>query len=173
MSRTATCIWRVDAALVLALDEHLGPPVDSYLNGSQTWITDAGPGDVALEWRLHPVAGYQLARDLSHYDLWEQVIGALSAGTDPDSLTLGTEARTLRSLWDGLECFAAFGDDLEPAPLAHAATTALGRAPDAVGLVDHESIGAAWEHAKGATSIVEMVFAELKSSSRRGDVDDA
>ena len=44
MPRTATCVWRADAALVLALDEHLGPPVDSYLNGSQTWITDDGPG---------------------------------------------------------------------------------------------------------------------------------
>ena len=173
MSRTATCVWRVDAGLVLALDEHLGPPVDSYLNGSQTWITDDGPGGIALEWRLHPVAGYQIPRDLSHYDLWEQVIGALSAGTDPDSLTLGTEARTLRSLWDGLECFAAYGDDLEPAPLAQAATTALDRGPDAVGLVDHESIGAAWEQAKGATSIVEMVFAELKSSSRKAGADDA
>jgi hypothetical protein len=163
MSRTATCIWRVDAALVLALDEHLGPPVDSYLNGSQTWITDDGPGGAGLEWRLHPVAGYRLPRGLSHYELWEQVAVALSAGADPDALTLGDEARTLRSLWDGLECYAAYGDDLEPAPLAQAATTALDRAPDAAGLVDHEAIGTEWEHAKRATSIVEMVFAELKS----------
>ena len=50
MARTATCVWRVDAPLVLALDEHLGPPVDSYLNGSQTWITDDGPGAESLEW---------------------------------------------------------------------------------------------------------------------------
>jgi hypothetical protein len=164
MSRTATCAWRVDAALVLALDERLGPPVDSYLNGSQTWITDDGPGECALEWRLHPVAGYRLPRGLSHYDLWEQVVGALSAETDPDALILGAEPRTLRSLWDGLECFAAYGDELEPAPLARAATAALGRLPDAAGLVDHEAIGAAWEQAKGATSLVEMVFAELKST---------
>src|SRR6185437_8070940 len=102
--------------LVLALDEHLGPPVDSYLNGSQTWITDDGPGEIGLEWRLHPVAGYRLPRDLSHYDLWEQVVGALSVGPDP------------------------------------------------AGLVDHDAIGTAWEHAHGATSIVEMVFAELKST---------
>jgi hypothetical protein len=163
MSRTATCIWRVDAALVLALDERLGPPVDSYLNGSQTWITDDGPGEVGLEWRLHPVAGYRLPRDLSHYDLWEQVVAELSAGVEPDSLALGAEARTLQSLWDGLECYAAYGDDLEPAPLAQAATTALGRPPDAAGLVDHEVIGAAWEQADGATSIVEMVFAALRS----------
>jgi hypothetical protein len=166
MSRTATCIWRVDAPLVLALDERLGFPVDSYVNGSQTWISDDGPGGVGLEWRLHPVAGYRLPRDLSHYDLWEQVVSALSDGTDPDSLTLGRDARTLRSLWDGLECFAAYGDELEPAPLAQAATAALGRAPDAAGLVDHDAIGTAWEQAKGATSIVEMVFAELKGGTR-------
>ena len=164
MSRTATCIWRVDADLLLALDEHLGPPVDSYVNGSQTWITDDGPGEVGLEWRLHPVAGFRLPRDLSHYDLWEQVVSALSVGVDADSLTFGSEARTLHSLWDGLECFAAYGDDVEPAPLAQAATIALGRAPDATGLVDHEAIGTAWERAKGTTSIVEMVFAELKST---------
>ena len=92
-------------------------------------------------------------------------MAALSVGADPDALTLGTEARTLRSLWDGLECYAAYGDDIEPAPLAQAATDSLGRAPDAAGLVDHEEIGSAWEHAHGATSIVEMVFAELKSTS--------
>ena len=45
----------------------------------------------SLEWRLHPVAGYRLPRDLSHYDLWEQVVAALSAGVDPDALTLGSE----------------------------------------------------------------------------------
>jgi hypothetical protein len=166
MSRTATCVWRVDADLVLALDEHLGPPVDSYLNGSQTWITDDGPGGVSLEWRLHPVAGYRLPPDLSHYELWEQVVSALSAGADPDGLTLGAGSRTLRSLWDGLECFAPYGDDLEPAPLAQAVTAALGRGPDAAGMVDHDAIGSAWEHAKGATSIVEMLFAELKGGSR-------
>jgi hypothetical protein len=165
MSRTATCVWRVDAELVLSLDARLGPPVDSYVNGSQTWITDDGPAGVALEWRLHPVAGFRQPRDLSHYDLWEQVVASLSVGVDPDALTLGTEARTLRSIWDGLESFAAYGDDLEPAPLAQAATAALGRAPDAAGLVDHEAIGTAWEHTKGSTSIVEMVFAELKSTT--------
>jgi hypothetical protein len=45
-----------------------------------------------------------------------------------------------------------------------AATAAIERPPDAVGLIDHERIGTAWEDARGTTSIVEMVFAELKSA---------
>jgi hypothetical protein len=163
MSRTATCVWRVDPALLLALDERLGPPVDSYLNGSQTWLAEVGPGDVALEFRLHPVAGYRLPSGMSHYDLWEQVVAALSGDAAAGELALGEETRALSSLWDGLECFAAYGDELEPAPLAAAAGEAVGRAPDAAGLVDHNRIGSAWEHAQGTVSIVDMLFAELGS----------
>jgi len=164
MSRTATCVWRVDPALVLALDERLGPPVDSYLNGSQTWLAEVGPGDVALEFRLHPVAGYRLPEGMSHYDLWEQVVAALSGErADAAAVQLGTETRALTSLWDGLECFAAYGDELEPAPLASAAGEAVGRAPDAAGLVDHLRIGSEWERAQGSLSIVDMLLTELSS----------
>ena len=60
MSLSASCVWRVQADLVLALDAQLGPPVDSYVNGTQTWLTEDGPGGVALEWRLHPVAEYRV-----------------------------------------------------------------------------------------------------------------
>src|SRR5262249_58408238 len=54
--RTASAVWRSSPELVLALDEHFGPPVDSYVNGSQTWLLDNGPGGVTLEWRFGPVA---------------------------------------------------------------------------------------------------------------------
>ena len=149
-------MWRVDPSLVLALDEHLGPPVDSYVNGTQSWLTDDGPGDATLEWRLHPVAGYRTPDSLSHYDLWEHVVGQLSGGA-------ADSTPPLASLWEGLECFAAYDAEPEPAPLAQAATDALGRAPDASGLVDHERIGAAWEQAKGEVSIIEMLLAELRT----------
>jgi hypothetical protein len=159
--RVASTVWRVSPELVLALDEQLGPPVDSYVNGTQTWLTDNGPNREALEWRLHPVARYRQPAGLSHYDLWEQVVSQLSRGGDPDRLELGDEARSLRTLWDGLECFAAYGDDLEPAPLAAAAGDALGRPPDAAGLVDHTAIGDAWERSKGAASIVGLLSEQL------------
>src|SRR5437867_4336004 len=64
-ARTPTALWLVDAELVVALDARLGPPIDSYLIGSQTWLTPDGPGGIELEWRLHPVAGYQTPGGLS------------------------------------------------------------------------------------------------------------
>jgi hypothetical protein len=156
----ATTVWRISPQLVLALDGQLGAPVDSYVNGSQTWFTEVEGGSV-LEWRLHPTAGYRLPKALSHYDVWDTVTDQLGAGADPGALSLGAETRPLDGLWDGLECFPAHGDDLEPANLAAAATAALGLAPEAAGLVDHESIGDAWERARGGVSIVSLLLEQL------------
>lgn len=156
----ATTVWHIRPEIVAALDDQLGPPVDSYVNGSQTWFTEV-KGDVVLEWRLHPVAGYRAPEGLSHYDLWETVVAELAAGTDPDGLKLGSETRALATLWDGLECFPAHADDLEPATLSAAAIAALGRPPDAAGLVDHTQIGDAWERSRGAVSIVGLLFTQL------------
>jgi hypothetical protein len=160
--RTASAVWRSSPELVLALDEHFGPPVDSYVNGSQTWLLDDGPGGVTLEWRLHPVASYRPPAELSHYDLWERVVGQLRAGGDPGALALGEERRALDSLWEGLEAFAAYGDEVEPATLGQAASAAVGRPPDAVGLVDHDRVGDAWERARGDVSIVGLLLEELR-----------
>jgi hypothetical protein len=165
VSRIATCVWSVDGGLLLALDERLGPPVDSYVNGTQSWLTDDGPGGATLEWRLHPVAGYRIPRGMSHYDIWEQTIAAYSRDPGVDAIALGTERRALDTLWDGLECFAAYDDDLEPAVLARAASDALQHPPDLTGLVDHDRIGAAWEHNGGSVSIVAMLVEELRGGS--------
>lgn len=162
MGRTAaTTAWRIRPEVVLALEDRFGEPTDSYVNGSQTWLFDHGPNDVTLEWRLHPVASYAGPRGLSPYELWETVVAALAAGADPDALALGQETRPLTSLWDGLECFAAHGDDVEPAVLAERATELLGIAPDGAGLVDHDRIGNAWEQARGRVSVVDLLFDQL------------
>jgi hypothetical protein len=160
---TASAVWRASPELVLALDERLGQPVDSYVNGSQTWLLDNGPGGVTLEWRLHPVAAYRAPTALSHYDLWEQVVAQLTAGADPGALVLGEDRRAVDSLWEGLEAFAAYDDEIEPATLAQAAGEVLGRAPDAAGLVDHERIGDTWERARGGVSIVSLLLEELRA----------
>jgi hypothetical protein len=157
--RTSTTVWTISAELVLALDEHLGLPVDSYVNGSQTWLTEVD--DTTLEWRLHPVAGYRIPKPLSHYDIWEAVVDGLRAGSDQHALRLGDEIRPLTSLWDGLECFAAYGEELEPKRLSALATTLLTLAPMRIGQVDHDAIGDAWEARRGEVSIVALLLEQL------------
>ncbi len=161
MPRVATAVWTISPELVLALDAQLGPPVDSYVNGSQTWLVEAEP--VTLEWRLHPVAAYRAPAGVSPYDLWETVVAQLSAHGDPHALRLGTEARPLTSLWDGLECYAAYGDDVEPQQLVTSTSALLERSPDRFGLVDHDAVGDEWERTGGAVSIVALLLAQLQT----------
>ena len=59
MERVPSCVWRISAELVIALDARFGEPVDAYVNGSQTWLRDDGPGGETIEWRLHPVPVYE------------------------------------------------------------------------------------------------------------------
>lgn len=145
----------------MALDERFGPPVDSYVNGSQTWIAGNGPGGATLEWRLHPVAGYVTPTGASHYDVWESVATALAGGADPGAVPVGDGSRAITALWDGLECFPAYDDEMEPGPLAASATEALGIPPDATGMVDHDLIGDTWERARGRTSVIDALLDQL------------
>jgi hypothetical protein len=148
-------VWRASPALIVALDERFGEPTDAYVNGSQTWLRDDGPAGVTLQWRLHPVAAYQRPEDLDIYEVFSAVALALGTGGDLPA--------PLESLWDGLEAFPAYEDEIEPAPLAAAVEVALGIEPDASGLVDHEAVGDAWERSRGQMSIVDALLAELSS----------
>jgi hypothetical protein len=142
--------------LIVALDERFGEPTDAYVNGSQTWLRDDGPGGVTLEWRLHPVAGYRRPPTSDVYEIFGAVALALGIGEEPPA--------PLELLWDGLEAFPAYDDDeVEPAPLSAAVSDALGIEPDSVGLVDHDRIGEAWERAGGKLSVVDALFRELTS----------
>jgi len=163
--RTGSAVWTCSAELVLALADHLGFPTDNYLNGTHTWLADRGPGGATIEWRLHPVAAYRAPEGLSHYDLWDLVVDQLRGGVDPGALTLGEERRALVSLWDGLEVFAAYGDELEPAVLAGIGAEVLGGPPAAAGLVDHARIGEAWERAGRGVSIVSLLLEELRAEA--------
>ena len=145
-----TCVWRARPEVVVALDERFGPPVDAYVNGSQVWLRERG---LTIEWRLHPVAGFRPPEGTGTYDLFEVTADAVARGRPgPAPLDL---------LWDGLEAFPAYGDEVEPAILAAACTDDLGLAPDAAGLVDHERIGDEWESTRGRVSIVEALLGQL------------
>ena len=149
----AACLWRVSPALILALDDRFGEPVDAYVNGAQVWLRDDGPGGAALEWRLHPVADFRRPAGLTHDDLLEVVVYGLRTGVELPA--------PVDSLWDGLEAFPGYGDEVEPAPLAAACTAALGLAPDLFGVVDHDRVGDDWERSGGRTSIVQALAAQL------------
>ena len=153
MSRTASCVWRLTPELVVALDDRFGEPVDAYVNGSQVWIRDDGPGGITLEWRLHPIAGYERPPTMGTYDVFPVTAAALVAGDTPSV--------PAAALWDGLEAFAAYDDEVEPAPLRAACVEALGLEPDGCGLVDHESIGDAWEHTGGKVSVISALLDQL------------
>jgi hypothetical protein len=148
-----TCVWRASAELVRRLDDAFGPPLDTYVNGSQVWLREDGPGGLVVEWRLHPVAGYRRPPGVATEEVFELVAAALATDREPPA--------PLEQLWDGLEAFAAYGDEVEPAGLAAACAEALGRAPDAAGLVDHDRLGDAWERAGGGISLLEALLAEL------------
>ena len=148
-----TCVWKASPELLLALDGRFGEPVDTYVNGSQVWLRDDGPGGVALEWRLHPVPGYRRPPGLATEEVFDVVTAALGAGAEPPA--------PLERLWEGLEAFAAYDDEVEPATLAAACTESLGMAPDAAGVADHDAIGDGWERSGGATSIVAALLDQL------------
>ena len=142
--------------VLIALDRQLGQPVDSYVNGAQTWLREDGPGGEMLEWRLHPVAGFTRPDGVGIHELFEVV--ALAVGTG------GPPIAPPHQLWDGLEAFPAYADEasaLEPMRLAEVCTAVLGIVPDSSGMVDHEPIAAAWEAADGQHSILTAIFEQL------------
>ncbi len=155
---TSTCVWRTTDELVVALDRRFGEPTDAYVNGSQVWLRDDGPQGMPIEWRLHPVAGYDRPPGVETHDVFPTVALALASDSDglPDTALVDPSA-----LWDGLEAFPAYGDEIEPAPLHAVVTAALGIGPDGCGLVDHQAIADEWERSRGHVSIVERLLTAL------------
>lgn len=147
------CVWRITPELLIALEGQFGEPTDAYVNGSQVWLRDDGPGEATLEWRLHPVSGFKRPPKVGTHEVFETIVFALRAGEAPLAAP--------DALWDGLEAFPGFGDETEPALLAQACTTALGIAPDGFGMVDHQSVGDSWEATQGRYSVIDALFSQL------------
>jgi hypothetical protein len=154
---TPTCLWLATPELLVTLDGTFGEPVDCYVNGSQVWLRDDGPGGTTVEWRLHPVAGYQRPAGIDTYEVFSTVALAFGTGSRPPA--------PLEQLWDGLEAFPAYGDETEPALLTAATTAAIGLVPDASGLVDHTTVGDQWERSGRGISIIEALLSQLRPPS--------
>jgi hypothetical protein len=161
---TPSAVWRATPALVERLDEHLGPPLDAYVRGWQVWLEAVGPQGETLEWRLHPPAGFRMPRGIDHNDLFDLVLQALAEAEAPaqDPLPLGRERLPLARVWEVLEVFPAFGDDIEPRALARSAAAALGGwPPDVAGRADHDRLGDLWKGARGAFSVGAALLDQL------------
>ena len=152
-SLTSSCLWRTRAEVIIALQNKLGEPLDAYVNGSQVWLREDGPNEITLEWRLHPVANYVRPPSMSTLEVFTSVAFRLLNEAD---MAVAPE-----TLWGGLECFVAFDEEVEPIVLASAAHNVLGLTPDAVGLVDHATVGNAWERSGGAIDIAAELMAQL------------
>jgi hypothetical protein len=154
----AAAVWKATPELIVRLDERFGEPLDAYVNGSQVWLRDDGPGGIPLEWRLHPVRSYRRPQGVGTYEVFSETALALAEGRPPPA--------PVAELWDGLEVFGAYADEVEPQPLAGAALAALGLEPDAAGLVDHDPVGDEWERTGGSVSIVDALLRQLRSGDR-------
>ncbi len=154
VERVACCVWPATAAVVVAVDDRFGQPLDAYVNGSQVWLRDDGPAGATLEWRLHPVGGYRRPEGVGTYDVFPTVALAVATGATPPA--------PLESLWEGLEAFAAHGDDLEVAALVSAAAESLGIPPRWSGHVDHERVADEWQRSGRRSSIVAGLIAQLE-----------
>ena len=151
----SAAVWKATPELIVRLDERFGEPLDAYVNGSQVWLRDDGPGGIPLEWRLHPVRNYRRPPGVGTYEVFSDTALALAEGRPPPA--------PLTELWDGLEVFAAYRDEVEPQPLVGAAVASLGLEPDAAGLVDHDPVGDEWERTSGSVSIVDALLRQLRS----------
>ena len=149
----SSSIWLISPELLVALDDRFGEPTDTYVNGSQVWLRDDGPDGVTIEWRLHPVGGYEKPKGVPTIEVFGRIALALAQGeaplTDP------------ASLWDGLEAFPAFYDEVAVDVLRGVVTQALGLEPFAVGEVDHETIGDDWERDEGKRSVIDDLRKQL------------
>ena len=150
-----TVVWLITPHLIITLDERFGEPVDTYVNGSQVWLREDGPAGEVIEWRLHPVPGYERPRRATTEGLFESCALALASGEPP--------LAPIETLWEGLEAFIAYDDELEPAELLNCTVSALGIAADAWGVADHEGIAVRWADSQRRTSIVGDLLKELRT----------
>lgn len=151
----SSAIWPISPQLVVALDDRFGEPTDTYVNGSQVWLRDDGPDGLTVEWRLHPVAGYVKPKGVPTSDVFGRVALALALAQE------GAQPAEPSTLWDGLEAFPAFYDEIPVDVLREVVVRTLGIEPSAVGEVDHEKIGDAWERDAGRRSVIDDLRQQL------------
>jgi len=143
----AVILTKNSPELLKLLIERLSDPVDSYWNGSHTWFTSAGDND--FEWRLHPISGFKMPE----------------ASRPEELLDLALEGQIdIEHYWEGLEVFSL---SEEPCTLEELHDHIFGKLEielDAIGLVDHETIGNDFERNSGNISIIKLLKDQISNS---------
>jgi hypothetical protein len=154
----ATALWTISSELIVALDERLAEPIDSYVNGSQVWLRPDGPDGITIEYRLHPVGGYVKPKGMPTDQVFSQIALAIATETETEETP-----PNFSELWEGLEAFVAFDDEgpLTPDQLQSVGETVLGIPATAAGMVDHEGIAVRWQASDRKTSIVTELRQQL------------
>jgi hypothetical protein len=150
----ATCVWRLQPAVLTALHRRFGAPADTYGNGSQTWLRSDGPDGTPIEWRLHPRADFVRPTDLAADQLFTLIAGAVVQGAEPrlDPATV----------WSGLEAAWAFDEELPVDQLAGCTAAALGVDADACGAIDRTALGVEWERSGGRLDVIGHLLSTLE-----------
>lgn len=131
--------------LLKRLHEAFSDPVDSYWNGSNTWFSEWG--DIDLEWRLHPVAAFQMPEASRPEELFEL---ALEGQVD------------IEHYWEGLEVFVINEQQTTPDQLAAHVKETLDIEADAFGYVNHDEIGNSYEQNAGNVSVLDELIKQMK-----------
>lgn len=132
--------------LLKLLIEKNSDPVDSYWNGSHTWFTSTEEND--FEWRLHPVSGFKMPE----------------ASRPEELLDLALEGEIdIEHYWEGLEVFCLSDEPCSLEELQAHISERINITPDAIGLVDHETIGNDFERNAGQISIIQLLAEQLAS----------
>ena len=151
--RTSACVWRATPAVIVALDERFGEPVDAYVNGSQTWLRDDGPAASRSSGACtrSPATASPRTSTRTRCSPRSRSPSRPATSHRRRSSRCGTASR----------CSPRTATRSSLRRSAAAAEAALGIEPDRAGLVDHDAIADEWERSRGATSIVDALFAQL------------
>ncbi|MFN8015944.1 MAG: hypothetical protein U0R17_04990 [Acidimicrobiia bacterium] len=129
------------------LIQKLGDPTDSYWNGSHTWFSELN--NARIEWRLHPVTSFSMPE----------------ASRPEDLLDLALEGQIdSEHYWEGLEIFPCDEDEVDINELKQYINEKINLEVDAIGNVNHDEIGDAYEHTGGQVSIVKLLLEQINNN---------
>ena len=125
-----------------------GEPVDSYWNGSHTWFEEPDLlHNTRIEWRLHPVSGFDMPKASRPEELFEMIIEG---------------SMDVEHYIEGLEVFPVDENEITIEEFKKYVFERINIEADFSGFIDHESIANEYEKSNGDVSITSLIAAQLR-----------